>query len=165
MSLLWPILWVIVIVGFTAFTFVILFGAPFLPTLGAQVPKALDLIDMKPGETLIELGSGDGRVLLAAAERGLNAIGYELNPFLVIYSRIKVFKYRKQIKIIWGNFWNVNLPECDGIFVFLLQPYMNKLDKKIIQECSKPVKLVSFAFTIPEKKVHVRDKGMFLYKY
>lgn len=65
------------------FGFVILFGAPYLPTLKPQIKIALDMLDLQPGQTLIEIGSGDGRVLKAAAERGWNAVGYELNPVLV----------------------------------------------------------------------------------
>ncbi|MCA9332791.1 hypothetical protein KDA00_02860, partial [Candidatus Saccharibacteria bacterium] len=131
LNLLWQASIVICVVGFVCFVFVIAFGAPFLPTLKPQVENALDLIDLEPGQTLIELGSGDGRVLLEAAKRGINAVGYEINPLLVMYSIWITRKYRKEITIKLANFWNVKLPKCDGIFVFLLNPYMEKLDKKI----------------------------------
>jgi ribosomal protein L11 methylase PrmA len=65
------------------FGFVVAFGAPYLPTLRPQITMALDMLDLKKGQTLLELGSGDGRVMMAAAERGWNVIGYELNPLLV----------------------------------------------------------------------------------
>src|SRR5690348_1091609 len=102
MSSLWTLLWLIIVTVFLAFCFVILFGAPFLPTLKQHIPRALDLIDLKPGQTLLELGSGDGRVLLAAAERGLHAIGFEINPLLVIYSRWRTRHQRDNVEIIWG---------------------------------------------------------------
>jgi SAM-dependent methyltransferase len=163
--MLWPVFWCVVIFVFAAFSFVIVFGAPYLPTLKDQVVNAMDLIDLKPGQTLLELGSGDGRVLAAAAEKGCYAIGYELNPLLVIYSWLRTRKYGKKVRVIWGNYWHRELPKCDAIFVFLLQQYMGKLDKKIIQECSNPVKLVSFAFEIPHKKPTQKHRGMFLYTY
>jgi len=163
------VVWDIVLIGcgifFVAFTFVIAFGAPFLPTLKVKVPTSLDLIDLKKGQTLLELGSGDGRILKAAARRGLYAVGYELNPFLVLYSKIYLWKYRKQTKVIWANFWKKKWPKADGIFVFLLQPYMEKLDKKIIQEYKGNVKLVSFAFTIESRKPAKEKDGLYLYKY
>jgi 16S rRNA A1518/A1519 N6-dimethyltransferase RsmA/KsgA/DIM1 with predicted DNA glycosylase/AP lyase activity len=165
MHLFWTVMWAFVILVFVAFTFVIAFGAPFLPTLKAQVPNALGLIDLKPGQTLLELGSGDGRILAAAAEQGLTTIGYELNPALVVYSWARTRKYGKKVKIIWGNYWSKKLPQADGIFVFLLQPYMEKLDTKIIQECDKPVKLVSFAFHVPNKRPTKKLGGMYLYVY
>ncbi|MCA9342401.1 hypothetical protein KC950_00090 [Candidatus Saccharibacteria bacterium] len=160
----WNIALVICVLIFIAFTFVVAFGAPFLPTLKQRVPEALDLIDLKTGQTLLELGSGDGRILIEAAKRDLNAVGYELNPLLVVYSKLITLKYRKQIKIKWGNYWNKNWAEADGIFVFLLQPYMTKLNQKIIKQ-DKPIKLVSFAFTIPNKKITKEKSGLYLYNY
>lgn len=165
MQLAWNLALILTAVLFVCFVFVIAFGAPFLPILKPEVPKALDLIDLKPGQTLLELGSGDGRILIEAAKRGIHSVGYELNPLLVIYSWIKCWKYRKLIKVVWANYWWKKMPPADGIFVFLLQPYMEKLDKKIIQECSNPVKLVSFVFYIPNKKPTRKKRGLFLYQY
>lgn len=147
------------------FGFVLLFGAPYLPTLSPQVNAALDLINLKKGEHLLELGCGDGKVLLAAAERGIRVTGYELNPLLAFIAWARTRRYRKLVKVIWGNFWHQKLPPAEGIFVFLLPKYMAKLDKKITQESSKPVKLVSFAFTIPALKPVRSKQGMYLYSY
>jgi 16S rRNA A1518/A1519 N6-dimethyltransferase RsmA/KsgA/DIM1 with predicted DNA glycosylase/AP lyase activity len=126
---------------------------------------ALDLLALKPGETMVELGSGDGRMLRAVAERGVHAIGYELNPLLVAWSRLRHRKYRRFITVHWGNYWRHKLPETDAIYVFLLNPYMDKLDKKITQEINKKVKLVSFAFAVPGKKPAREQGGMMLYEY
>ena len=156
---------VIAVIIFILFVFVLLFGAPYLPTLKKQSGVALDLLDLKPGETLVELGSGDGRVLREGAKRGLKVIGYELNPLLVIVSYFVCFKYRSSVTIHWGNFWQNKLPECDGIFVFLLDKYMKKLDTKVIQETNKKVKLLSYAFKIPDKYYVQEKSGMYLYKY
>ena len=49
----------------------ILFGAPFLPTLKPERLRAMDLLDLKPGQVFVDLGSGDGVMLVLAAERGL----------------------------------------------------------------------------------------------
>ncbi len=150
---------------FGCFAFVITVGAPFLPTLKQHVPEALDLIDLKPGETLLELGSGDGRILLAAAKRGIKGVGYELNPLLVLYARILTFRYRNQVEIVWGNYWSKKWPDCQGIFVFLLDQYMEKLDKKLTQEYDFSGRLVSFAFKVPGRPVDKEQNGLFLYKY
>jgi len=114
MLLLGVIILLIVVMFFVA----ILFGAPYLPTMKNQSKEALDLIDLKNGQTLIDLGSGDGRVLKEAAKRGFKVIGYEINPFLVIVSYFVTIKYRKNIIIVWGNYWRKELPKADGIFVF-----------------------------------------------
>lgn len=165
MELAWDIVLVTCAVSFVAFTFVVAYGAPFLPTLKPKVSIALDLLGLKKGQVLLELGSGDGRVLKAAAQQGLNAVGYELNPLLVVYSKILNWKYRKQVKVIWGNYWKKSWPPADGIFVFLLQPYMEKLDQKIAKDCKKGVKLVSFAFTVDSRKPTKTKDGLYLYNY
>ncbi len=165
LEIIWNITLVMCAILFVAFTFVVAYGAPYLPTLRTKVPMALDMLGLKKGQTLLELGSGDGRLLRAAAQRGLNAVGYELNPLLVIYSKLITFRHRKQVRVIWGNYWKANWPQADGIFVFLLQPYMEKLDKKITQKQIKNISLVSFAFTINSKKPTKKKAGLYLYKY
>ncbi len=159
--------WLIIIFALFAlmFGFVLLFGAPYLPTLKPQIGRALDLLDLQPGDTMLELGCGDGRVLAAAAQRGLNAIGYELNPLLVIVAKLCTWKYRRQVRVVWANYWNVAWPKADGIFVFLLESYMKKLDTYITQKYRKNVKLVSYAFQVPGRQADKRDQGMFYYEY
>ncbi len=147
------------------FGFVVVFGAPYLPTLKKQSDAALDLLDLKPGQTLLELGCGDGRVLKAAARRGIKAIGYELNPILVIIAKLYTIPERKSVRIIWGNYWTQTWPSTDAIFVFLLDKFMVKLDTKIKHEARKPLKLVSFAFSIPGKKAVRKKAGLYLYTY
>lgn len=156
---------VILFLIFFCFAFVLLFGAPYLPTLKPQIATFIEAANLKPGETILELGSGDGRVLLAAARAGLNATGFELNPVLALLSYIRTFKYRKQVRIVWGNFWTHPWPEASVIFVFLLPKYMEKLDKKIIQYNHKPIMLVSFAFKIQGKKTYAQKNNLYLYKY
>jgi SAM-dependent methyltransferase len=144
---------------------VLLFGAPYLPTLRAQIAVALDLADLKPGQTLLELGCGDGRVLIAAAKQDLNAVGYELNPLLAGLAWLRTRRYRKHVRVIWGDFWQGPWPPADAIFTFLLPKYMSKLDKKVIQSARKPVKLVSFAFPVPGRRPETLQAGVYLYQY
>lgn len=153
--------------GFIALCFggVLIFGAPYLPTLSPQVAAALELVDLRSGQTLVELGSGDGKVLIAAAEQGVRVIGYELNPILVIISWVRTRRYRKLVSIKWRNFWNVSLPESEAVFVFLLDRFMEKLDAKLIASEHKPLKLVSFAFKVPGKPITQEKHGVYLYLY
>lgn len=146
------------------FGLVVFFGAPYLPTLKHQKDAAFELLSLKPGQTLVELGSGDGRVLKTAAERGIYAVGYELNPVLVLVSWLVTLKHRKKVKIIWGNYWLKNWMEADGIYVFLHTDYMEKLDKKI-SDTNKRTKLVSVTFKIPGRKPVKEKAGVFLYQY
>jgi 16S rRNA A1518/A1519 N6-dimethyltransferase RsmA/KsgA/DIM1 with predicted DNA glycosylase/AP lyase activity len=156
---------IIAVVTLLSFSFVLLFGAPFLPTLKKQIDEALDLLDLKPGETMLELGCGDGRVLMAATQRGLSVVGYELNPILVIVAKLRTWPNRRSVTIIWGDYWRLSWPPADGIFGFILPRYMDKLHKKITQYQYRPIKVASFAFEIPNKKPSRVKNGVFLYNY
>lgn len=148
------------------FGIVILSGAPYVPSMKRQIKAGLDLLDLNKGQTMLELGCGDGRVLRAAAKRGWKAVGYEINPLLVLAARLQTWRYRRQVKVVWGNYWRSNWPKAEGIYVFLLDPYMKKLNKAIVQQYTgQKIKLVSFAFKIPGKKWKKHESGVFLYEY
>jgi len=159
----------IVIVVFTVllacFAFVVLFGAPYLPTLRPQIEAALDLLDLEPGQTMLELGCGDGRILVAAAKRGWNGVGYELNPVMALIARLHTWRYRSQVRIVWGDFWRADWPTADGIFAFILPRFMVRLNKKITQQRMRKLKVVSFAFKIPKRPIITEREGVFLYRY
>ncbi len=148
-----------------AFGLVVLVGPPYLPTLKEQTGIALTMLELLPGQTLLELGSGDGRVMLAAAARGYKVVGIELNPLLVLYSRAVTWRYRKQVRIIWGNYFTVRWPDADAIFVFALPRLMPRLDARVTAWHQRPLKLVSFAFAVPGKRVARQKKGVLLYEY
>lgn len=155
----------VVVILVLCFGLVVFFGPPYLPTLTSHMNLALDMLALKKGDTMLELGCGDGRVLIAAAKRGWNVVGYELNPLLVLLCRIRTWRYRRQVRVVWGNFWLGTWPPADGIFGFVLPKYMTKLDKRIVQWHGKPVRLASFAFAIPGRKPLRTENGVFLYEY
>jgi SAM-dependent methyltransferase len=157
---------IIVVLIILCFSLVVFVGPPYLPTLTPQVKVALDMLDLKPGDTMLELGCGDGKVLIAAAQRGWNVVGIELNPILVLVCRVRTWRYRKQVRVVMGNYWNIAVwPPAKGIFGFVLPKYMLKLDACIKQWQKGSVKLASFAFVIPDKKVIREQDGVYLYKY
>lgn len=160
-----PVVAVLIIGLILAFGLVVLFGPPYVPTLARQKVAALDLLDLKPGQTLLEIGSGDGRVMRAAAKRGLMVVGIELNPVLVVVSRVVTWRYRKQVRVIWGNVWQVTWPPADGVFTFFLPRFMARLDHRLQDWQRRPFYLASFAFRIPGKKPVATRRGIFLYKY
>lgn len=147
------------------FSFVLLFGAPYLPSVKTQSNIALDLLEIKNGDVFYELGCGDGRVLLMAEQRGAKAIGYELNPIIFLFAKIRTFKKRQNITVIFGNFWSADLTNADKVYVFLLDKFMDRLDKKLESELKSGSLLASFAFKMHSKK-HLKEKeAVFLYKY
>ena len=146
------------------FGFVLLYGAPYVPTHSRQANVALDLLDLNAGQIFYELGCGDGKILIMASKRGYKVIGVELNPIMYIVAKIRTLKY-SNISVKYGNFWVQDLSNADGVFVFLLDKFMPKLDKKLEAELKPGAKLASYAFKIPNKKALLDESGVFIYKY
>ncbi len=142
-------------------------GPPYVPTLKLNINTALDLLDLKPGQTLLDLGSGDGRVMIAAAKRGINVVGIEVSPILALIAYFRTHKYRRQVKvkIIWGNYFLTHWPPADGVFGFIIQYQMRRLDNRLQEWHDHPVRMASFAFKIPDKEPIAEKDSVFLYEY
>ena len=164
-DLFWAIL-ILVVLLIAAYGLVIFFGAPFLPTLRAERERAMDLLDLKKGQLFVDLGSGDGIMLVMAAQRGWRAVGYEINPFLWFYSWLRTRRFGGRVKVKMTSFWHADLSKADGIFVFLITHHMKHLDRLLSKRNSKkPLKVVSNSFKIPGRKIQKSSGPMFLYEY
>lgn len=161
--ILW-LLWLTAALVFIMFCAVVLFGAPYVPTHKKTIEDALELLALKKGQTFYDLGCGDGRTLMAAAERGIKAVGYELNPLLVLAARWRTRRYDRQVKVCWGSFWRADLSDADGVFIFLADLHMKRLDKFLSRQ-KRPLKLASNAFKIPGKKPVKTRGSIYLYRY
>jgi SAM-dependent methyltransferase len=159
------LIWLVLGLVFLVFGLIPLKGAPYLPSLRAHQRAAFDLLQLKPGQTVVDLGSGDGRFLKAAAKRGYYAIGYELNPFMFAISWLITRRYFNRVKIHFGNFWKADISQADAVYVFLFDRYMKQLDAKLKKEAKTGLKLASHTFKIPGKKIIRQDYGVYLYKY
>lgn len=159
------IVWGAAILIILAYGAVLLFGAPYFPSLKPHTQAALDLLDLKKRQTVYDLGCGDGRFLRAAAKAGYRAVGYELNPFMFLISWVGTRKYGRRVKVRLGNFWQADISQADAIYIFLLDKYMSKLDDKLQKEAKPGLKLASHTFKIPAKKIAKQKYGVYLYKY
>lgn len=138
---------------FLLLAFVVFFGAPFVPTRKRELERVIKLAGLKPGQLLVDLGSGDGRLLNLAAKNGVRAIGYELSPLLAVISWLKTRKYRHLVKTNTKNYWRVQLPDdTDAVFVFLAKPFMARLEQYLrahVERTKKPLVLISYGFELP----------------
>lgn len=158
-------IWLIMTILAVGFGLGALLGAPYLPLLKREHETLLDLCQLKPGDTLLDLGSGDGRFLKTAATRGYNCIGYEINPVLYLISLIITWPVRDRVSIYLNNFWTQPLPECHTIYVFLINRYMAKLATKLRNEITTPTMVVSYVFAIPLKSPVRTTRNCFVYTY
>lgn len=136
-------------------------AAPWVPTRQHDVRRLLALAKLKPGETVFDLGAGDGRVLMIAAKGfDAKAIGFEISliPYLVTRVRLLFFSKPKSARIRWADFFKVSFKDADVVFCFLTPPAMAKLKTKFVQEMRPGSRLVSFAFRIPDLAPSAEDR-------
>ncbi|MBX4191374.1 MAG: 50S ribosomal protein L11 methyltransferase [Candidatus Doudnabacteria bacterium] len=126
-------------------------GAPFVPTQRKNLEKMIELAEIKRGEKLADLGSGDGRILIAAVRAGAIAHGYEINPLLIWYSRYKIKKAGLSDKafVHWKNFWLENFRQYDVVTVFGITGIMERLESKLLTELKPGSRVVSNIFKFP----------------
>lgn len=163
------LLWLVGAVLFCSFLLIVLRGAPFVPTRRQDVEGLFALYDFRPDDVFVDLGSGDGRMVAAAAQRGINAVGYELNPFLAGYSMYRLASYGDRAQIKVADFWSSDLPDNTAVvFVFLAGPFMKKLDSKLRSEARRlnhDITLISYGMKIPDGTPVGADGGYIVYRY
>jgi len=124
-------------------------GALYVSTSRTRISAFLDAIPMNPGQVLVDLGCGDGRVLREAYRRyGTRGIGYELNPLAYVRARLQCIPFRG-IRISRESFWDVSLAEADIVFCYLFPDVMKRLADKISKEAAPGMIVVSANFSLP----------------
>ena len=136
----------------------------YVPTPDEVVAKMLDLVKLKKGEVLYDLGCGDGRIVVAAAKRGAKATGFEIHPDRLKMSRenVKKNKVEKNAKIVDQDIFTLDLSKANVITLYLLPSLNVKLIPQL--EKLKPgSRIVSHDFDMegvkPDKVVEVTSKN------
>lgn len=164
MLLFWFFAGFVVLFGFVAF-----WGAPYVPSKKREIIEAFeDLYPLSEKDLLIDIGSGDGIVLRQATKRGAQAIGYELNPLLVVISRF-LSRKDKNVSVHLANFWHTSLPaETTVVYTFGESRDIARMAKKVASEATrlnKTVAFISYAFEVPGQKPKKVVGAYFLYEY
>ena len=164
MSLVWIIGLVIVLAG----GWVVFFGAPYVPSRRRDVRRAFDeLYAIGPNDTLVDIGSGDGVVLLEAASRGATAVGYEINPLLVAVAKLRLRHYKKS-RVYLRNFWRVELPRTTTVvYLFGESRDIKKMAVWIQNQANmlgRPLYVISYGFTLPDIQLARQSKASFRFE-
>ena len=158
------IFWYLLLLILVGFAIVVFVGAPYVPIFRVDIESLFDKAKLKRGDRLVELGCGDGRVLIAAAKRGIKADGYELNPILALIAYLRTIRYRQLVRVYWGDFWKVDLSQYDIAFTFLITRFMPKLERWLGRQ-KHPIVLISYVFTLPHKKPAARTRNGYIYRF
>lgn len=153
----------------TYFILLVLFGAtllvnaftgiPYVPSRTHIAKKLIEYAKIKKGDTVFDLGCGDGRLLTYAAKsQNITAIGYEIAPmvYLAAETRRLFSKNRAKIDIRFESMFRADLKKADVIFVYLMPKILPKIAEKIIRECRPGTRVVSNTFKIPNLKLAKR---------
>jgi protein-L-isoaspartate O-methyltransferase len=151
--------------------------APYYPTPETIVQKMLQLGELKAGEKMFDLGSGDGRIVIMAADRfHADAVGVELDRDLVRQSLEKIRKLRlqKSARIVQGDILQQDYSSADLITVYLLPMSNDKVRPILEKQLKKGTRIVAHDFEFkdwkPEKVESIEDDGegrshtLFLYR-
>lgn len=124
------------------------FGSPYLPLTVDVVERIMKMAEIKKDDIFYDLGSGDGRLVIAAAKRGAKAYGVEINFFRVWCSRWNIFKkgLGNRAKIIRANLFEVDLSDATIVNVYLSQKTNNLLLPKLEKELKNGTKIFGVAF-------------------
>lgn len=127
-------------------------GAPYMPTRIAPVRKAFEQFSVGEGDVLLDIGAGDGKILRAAAERGAQAIGYELSPILWVVAKVRTWK-NTRIRVRYKNFFKAKLPsDTTIVFAFLMPEKMPKV-RRFLRKQTLPKGKYFMSYMFPFKDV------------
>lgn len=127
--------------------------APFVPTPLEVLEVVLEAARFKPGDKFYDLGCGDGRIVVEAANRYLDivGVGVEMNAERAKISRevAKARNVEERVTIIEGLIQDVNLADADVIFAYLLTESNKKLRPQIIRDLKPGARVVTHDFPMP----------------
>lgn len=123
---------------------------PFVPATSVQVSNVLGALRARTGR-LVDIGSGDGRIVIAAAKQGFKASGFELNPWLVWYSRYKAWKegVHHSTSFHISDLWKVSFAQYSNVVIFGVPQMLEKLEIKLTNELPNSAKVVACRFPFP----------------
>jgi SAM-dependent methyltransferase len=145
---------IVVLVAFALYgsMFLTIFtNAPYVPMRRRELKRLLSLAKISAGDRVVDLGSGDGKLVLAAAEAGAQAIGVERQPLLVWGSRVRAHLrgLDGRATFVRGNLFAYDLREADIVCCYLMPKAMARLQEKFERELKPGARVLSNAFSIP----------------
>ena len=145
-------------------------GAPYVPSNSRKISLLLKILDEKYGlskfQKAVDLGSGDGRILVALAKIGITCYGIEQNKILVKKSISKITKLNLQnkCKVYNKDFFKFDISEFDLIILWQVPHIMGKIEKKIKDELKPGTVVCSYYYKIPEIKEKILYEGWYIYQ-
>ena len=135
--------------------------APYVVSPQEIVDRMLELADLKPGEKLYDLGSGDGRILITAVTRfRAKAVGVEISDDLVAATNARIHRLGldNDAQVIHGNFLDVDLSPADVVTLYLATDANEMLRPNLEKYLKTGSRVVSHEYAVPGWKPKLVDK-------
>ena len=124
------------------------------------------MLDPKPGEKIVDVGSGNGKLLFEIAKSGATAYGYEINPVLVALTKRNIKKLGLEGKVFveQADFFKKDLSKFDAVVVYGITYIMHRLEKKLTRELKSGTRIISNHFEFPNLKCAKKEGEIKLYR-
>ncbi len=143
----------------------------YVPTPNDIVQKMLELAAVTPQDVVYDLGCGDGRILIAAAQRyGARGVGINIDPRRVAEASANVRKagVGDKVRIIEGDLFQADISAATVVTLYLLTRLNARLKPRLLTELKAGTRVVSHAFDMgdwePEQKVFVGGSAVYLWR-
>jgi hypothetical protein len=139
--------------------------APYVQTVQDDVERMLDLADAGPGDYLIDLGSGDGRIVISAAVRGAMGLGVELDGDLVALAqrRARASGAGERAAFVEGDIFAADIAQASIVTLYLMPEVNLRLRPKLLAELAPGTRVVSNSFDmgewIADRHIRARSSG------
>ncbi|HEX5447952.1 MAG TPA: class I SAM-dependent methyltransferase [Candidatus Saccharimonadales bacterium] len=142
------------------------YDVPYVPSSGTKVATMMKLAQVVPGEMAVDIGSGEGKLVIEMAKRGAYATGIEIDEqrSLTSRARIAAAQLETRANIFRQDFWEHDLNRYDLIMVYGVPSIMERLGKKIENEAKPTVRVVTNHFEFPGWLTEKSEENVYLYR-
>lgn len=142
------------------------YDIPFVPSSDEKTLTMIRMANIRPGEKAIDLGAGEGKLVMAMAAKGADVTGIEIDEERAMTTINKVVEagLQQRVRIINGSFWQHDLSPYDLIVLYGVPSIMERLGQKITNEAKPSVRIISNHFTFPKWKPTKTVNNVYLYR-
>ncbi|HEY3094121.1 MAG TPA: methyltransferase domain-containing protein [Vicinamibacterales bacterium] len=143
----------------------------YVPTPEPVVDAMLKLADVQANDVVYDLGSGDGRIVIAAAKRyGARGVGIDIDPMLVKLAteNAAAAGVSDRVRFVTQNLFTADLSEASVVTLYLLQSINERLRPKLVRELKPGTRVVSHVFNMgpewpPQQTIEIGASRIFLW--
>ena len=143
----------------------------FVPTPNEVVDKMLEMAKVTAKDVVYDLGCGDGRIVITAAQKyGARAVGIDIDPKRIeeANANAKAAKVTDKVRFVEGDLFEANISEATVVSLYLLTRLNEKLKPKLLKELKPGTRVVSHAFDMgdwkPEATASVSASTVYLWR-